>query len=405
MKVLFITTQFPYPLDNGGKIGAFNGLSVVSAENDVVCFSFSEQPEFIDEGLTFFKKKLPNVTFLNPVFHDIHIRKKRLKLLKTMIKDYICNLPYLAAKFENKKMYRAIDDYFSANNCDIVFIDYLNMNMYGKYIRKKYKNHFKIMVLKDHNKEYEIIKQAAEHENNFIKRVILESEWRKTLRYETRAISNVDIVFSVCDENSEFFRKYNVNTYTMFPTYEMLVPYKNKDYTNRILYMGNLSWGANMEGIKWFVDNVFPIIKKKLPEVTLTIVGSGPAENPFSENAGVIYKGYIKDISNIYNNYNVFIVPLFEGSGIRIKILEAFNNEIAVVSTSLGCETIGVSNKKELLIADETISFATAVIELLQNKELNKQLIRNAKELLKNKYSLTVRVKEFGDIMEKFTNE
>ena len=71
MNLLFITTQFPYPLDNGGKIGAFNGISVVSDKYDVTVLSFTEEPQYIEEGIRYFKSVLPNVTFETPVFHDI----------------------------------------------------------------------------------------------------------------------------------------------------------------------------------------------------------------------------------------------------------------------------------------------------------------------------------------------
>lgn len=158
MTILFITTQFPYPLDNGGKIGAFNGICVVSRDNNVTVLSFSEQPEFINEGMAYFKDELPNVRFERPIFHSVHIRKKPFTLARVMLKDYLKNLPYVTAKFENKNMYRLIDENFVNQRWDIVFIDYLNMQVYGEYISKKYKEKYRYMILKDHNLEYEIVK-------------------------------------------------------------------------------------------------------------------------------------------------------------------------------------------------------------------------------------------------------
>jgi glycosyltransferase involved in cell wall biosynthesis len=404
MKILFITPQFPYPLDNGGKIGAYNGICVASKNNDVTVLSFTEESQYVKEGIDFFHNKLPNVFFEEPVFHSIHIRKKIFKLFCAMFLSYIKRIPYIVSKFENRKMYRKIDEMFKKNDLwDIVFIDYLNMNKYGKYIKNRYNKQVKHFILKDHNIEYELAKQECLSSNG-IKKLVLNYEWKRTYKYERYAIENSELVFSVCDENTNEFRKYNSNVWTMFPTYEML-PTKKKKYNKKILYIGNLSWKSNMDGLNWFVNDVFPILKKSISEITLTIVGGGCENNPFKDIVGIEYLGYVKDISNIYDNYSVFIVPLKEGSGIRIKILEAFNNEIAVVSTTLGCDTIGAESDKEIMIADTNEDFADAIIKLLNNKQFNEKICKQAKQLLMNKFSLDARQEEFKQILSKTFKE
>ncbi len=109
----------------------------------------------------------------------------------------------------------------------------------------------------------------------------------------------------------------------------------------------------------------------------------------------------MKDISGVYEDKMVFIVPLFEGSGIRIKILEAFDNEVPVVSTSIGCGTIGAIDGEQLIVADDKDEFAKGVIKLLQDEKLNKEIRKNAKEFLQNKYSLTKRQEEFENEIQK----
>lgn len=264
-KILFLTTQFPYPLDNGGKIGAFNGLSVISKNNKVVVVSFSEDSSGYLEGKKYFEKILPNVTFLEPVRQDVHIRKKPFKLASAIVRAMIKNVPY----------------------------------------------------------------------------------------------------------------------------------------TYKVFFLGGLSWKANLDGLEWFVNDVFPIIKSNVPQASLTIIGGGLNYNPFEGKNGVEYLGYMKDISGVYEDKMVFIVPLFEGSGIRIKILEAFDNEVPVVSTSIGCGTIGAIDGEQLIVADDKDEFAKGVIKLLQDEKLNKEIRKNAKEFLQNKYSLTKRQEEFENEIQK----
>lgn len=403
MKILFLTTQFPYPIDNGGKHGAINGLKVIAKNNDVTVLSFTEEPFYINEGVDFFKKQFVNVNFENPIFHSIHIRKKPLKLLIVMLKGFFSKLPYLVTKFENRLMYKKIDQMFSLNNWEIVFIDYLNMWLYGEYIQKKYSNSYSLLILKDHNIEYEIVKQAANNSHG-IKKNVLNREWRLTKAYEERAIKKADLVFSVCNENTSIIKEINKKSFTMLPTYESKTVYSIRKPSHRILYVGSLSWGANLDGLKWFVNRVLPKIIDKIPDAVLTVVGGGLKQNPFLYNQGVDYKGYLKDISRIYDDHTVFVVPLFEGSGIRIKILEAFDNEIAVVSTTVGCSTIEAEDGKEIIIADDEVNFALGVIELLQNEEKNKQLTINAKSFLRERFGLDKRQDEFKKIIEKEKN-
>lgn len=397
MKVLFITAQFPFPLDNGGKIGAYNGLSVVSTNNEVTCLSFTENPEYTKEGIRFFAGKLPNLKFENPIIHDIHIRNKKIKLFNTMLKGYITNRPYVTSKFDNNEMFKLIDKCFLDNKWDIVFVDYLNMYIYGEYIQKKYKNSYKLFVFKDHNKEYEIVKQAADNMNG-AKKHILKLEWKRTLVYEKKAIAKADLVFSVCEDNTKFMKQFNRNSYTMLPTFS-INECDSVANNNKILYIGSLSWGANIEGVKWFANEVLPLIRKEIPDATLTIVGSGPTENPFCDTPGVIYKGYVKNIDGIYKDYSVFVVPLFQGSGIRIKILDAFNNNIPVVSTLIGCGTINAEDGHDIMIANNIDDFSTAVIRLLTSKEMRVKITTNAKEFLRRNFSLIARVEEFESVI------
>ena len=160
-EILFLTTQFPYPLDNGGKIGAFNGLSVISKNNKVTVLSFAEDLSNYLEGKKYFEKILPNVTFVKPVRQDVHIRKKPLKLAIAILNGMIKNVPYAISKFDNSDMIKKIDQVIKSKHWNLIFVDYINMCAYGHYIRTRYRDCFDYYIFKDHNKEYELVEQEA----------------------------------------------------------------------------------------------------------------------------------------------------------------------------------------------------------------------------------------------------
>lgn len=402
MKILFLTPQFPYPLDNGGKIGALNGIEPLSKYNNLTVLSFSENASDA-AGLAFYAKKIPEVNFEEPIKHKVHIRQDILQMSKVMIKDLILGHPYMMEKFQNKEMYKKIDRILKNEKFDLIWIDYLNMAPYGAYIKKHHRKSYKHIVFKNHNIEYQLFLQESNKRKGIIKKIIAR-EAQILKQKEMEYIQDAEIVFTVCQNDTDYFLDYQKNTYTMLPTYD-IKPYRALlTDTPAVLYIGNLSWKPNVDGMKWFLDKVWPIVKEKCPEASLDIIGSGADISEFSDYSQVNYKGYVEDISGIYSEYRVFIVPLFEGSGIRIKILEAFNEDIAVVATTRSCKTIGHLNN-ELCMEDDENRFADAVLKLLSDNEFNNKVRHRAKQFMQNYFSLESRQKEIQKILEDRFND
>lgn len=399
MKMLFLTPQFPYPLDNGGKKGCYNGLQIVDDLFDVTVLSFCEDNR-AQEGLNYLNRKFHTIRFVQPVKHRIHIRKNIIKLSKVLINDFFSGIPYLTNKFINKKMVDLICKCFDSNDYfDYVFIDYFNMGYYFDFIEKKYKNKFGKIIFKDHNIENKLIKQEYNISKGIIKK-ILQREWKITEQYEISLIKKANICYSVCNENRDYLRQYNKKSYSMLPIYEVKNERTSLSEEPNMFYFGNLSWRQNYEGLIWFIEKVFPIIKTNVSNAKLIIAGSGLNDNPFEKYGDDIqYLGYIDDISHIYDDKKVFVVPLKEGSGIRIKILDAFNNDIAVVSTSIGCETIGAVNGKHIMIADDDVGFAEKVMQLFDSN-INNRIRKAAKDFLREEFSIEKRKLEFIKSLE-----
>lgn len=401
MNILFITTQFPFPLNNGGKIGAYNGISVLQKFSNVTVLSFCEDIKEI-EDYEQLVEKFDSVIYKKPVYHRVHIRKNIFKLASALMSSFFRGIPYLVSKFYDKKMLKLIDEQLENGEYDIIFIDYLNMAVYGDYIKKKYGHRKYRYVLKDHNVEYELFEQEAE-KSGFLKKIIVNWQARLTKKYEIAHIASADYVFTVCDDNVEKLVKYNENTRAMKPTYDIKPFREQLSSDNNVLFIGSLSWKQNIDGLQWFFSNVWNKVLDKVPNATMQLVGSGGSDELFSEK-NVTYLGYVDDLNSLYENAKVFVVPLLEGSGIRIKILEAFNNDVAVVSTVIGCDTIGAS-ADEIIATDDEEAFADAVASLLVDDELNNRIRFNAKQFLEREYSLVQRQKEIKEILSHETGE
>ncbi|MHA2029000.1 MAG: glycosyltransferase [Candidatus Kariarchaeaceae archaeon] len=155
----------------------------------------------------------------------------------------------------------------------------------------------------------------------------------------------------------------------------------NKERNQRILFFGSLFYYPNLDGIRWFCNEIWPIISSKLPGIKLDIIGHvnniEEIEN-IVDLGGITFHGFVENIDPFIRSNACLIVPLRIASGTRIKILESWAKGIPVVSTSIGAEGLGATNSQTLLTGDTPGEFANACIQILNDPDVGTQLAKNA---------------------------
>jgi GT2 family glycosyltransferase/glycosyltransferase involved in cell wall biosynthesis len=135
-----------------------------------------------------------------------------------------------------------------------------------------------------------------------------------------------------------------------------------------MLFMGNFRHTPNQEALAWFLDIVLPLVRAEEPRARLLIVGAEPpARESFHHREGVELVGFVEDVREPLARYALFICPILSGSGVRVKLLEAFAAGIPVVSTRLGAEGLATQDGEICALADEPAAFARHVVELLRD--------------------------------------
>lgn len=157
-----------------------------------------------------------------------------------------------------------------------------------------------------------------------------------------------------------------------------------------LIFTGDMSFFPNIDAVRYFTDQIYPLIKAEVPDVTFYIVGTKPTHEVVAlgtRDTSVKVTGHVDDIGEYLKKAMVSVVPLLGGSGIRTKILEAFYHGKAVVSTSNALEGISVASGKEVLIADRPEEFAKNVVRLLNDEQLRHDLAQNAFSLVISRYT------------------
>jgi glycosyltransferase involved in cell wall biosynthesis len=170
-----------------------------------------------------------------------------------------------------------------------------------------------------------------------------------------------------------------------------------------VAHLGALDWLPNQEGLLWFINKVWPRLREVYPDIEFHIAGRN-APNWFEKKLnidGVKFHGEIDDAEDFLKSYPVHIVPLFSGSGMRIKIVEAMAYGRAVVTTTLGTEGIDTENDVNILISDSDYSFADCIIKLIENNAYCREIGENAFTFVKEKLNNDKLVAELLDFVGK----
>jgi polysaccharide biosynthesis protein PslH len=149
---------------------------------------------------------------------------------------------------------------------------------------------------------------------------------------------------------------------------------------------------VNVDAALWFYREVFPLVRRELPDARFIIAGYGPPQELTSlaeQDPQVEVTGFVDDIDRCYKEAAVFVAPILTGGGIIVKILDALAAGRPVVATSIGNEGIAAQPGRDLLIADDPLTFAAHVIKLLQDTECARTLAANGAEFVRQHYSLT----------------
>ena len=182
----------------------------------------------------------------------------------------------------------------------------------------------------------------------------------------------------------------NSNHYTNVRLNQVELPYNLSKSIHTLIFPAVFSTAANSQAVTFLLDLVYPKIKEKYPDCQLLLVGRNPSQQMIEssdQDTSIIVTGGVEDMRPYFSVASIFVVPLFQGSGTRLKILEAFACCRPVVSTSKGAEGINAISGKHLLIGDTVEEIVSHICDLWSDNLLRERIVQNAFELFEKEYS------------------
>ncbi len=382
MNILFLTNLLPYPLDNGGKIKTYTTLQALKNAGhivDLVCFKESTDSYILEE------KQLSQVcNSVHQVYQKLTTADNKTYMMKLAVKSIFSKLPLSTYKFISNEMKEYIESKKDVKY-ELIYFDHLPLYVYSDICRRIWPN--AKVILDEHNCEATIMKRNADTARNPIKKVFMTFEASKVKRFESKALLSADKSIILSKEDYETLR---IATGKDFE--HVIIPIgvidrgvkKDRNATDgvlNILFVGTLTWEPNNQGLIWFIDNVIPIMESKKMKYHFFIVGKNPSEEVTVKtklNKNITVTGYVDSVDEYYDRCDCMVVPLFIGSGQRVKIIESFAHGMPVISTSIGAEGLEYKSEENIIIADDKDAFIDS-INKLRNEKLRENISHNCR--------------------------
>ena len=300
-------------------------------------------------------------------------------------------LPYAVREFDNDDLEWLIHRQLYLKRADVLQLEYTPMAQYrGEYRRIA-------TALFEHDVYFQAVARGIGYMTSPIARLKARVEYLRALRYELGALPGFHQVQVCTRDNRDFLASYLPAMASQIQEGRRAgIDTTRYDFQpegrerNTMLFLGSFRHDPNRIALDWFVGNVLPRILAKVPEARLVVAGSDPPPaHAYADYAASLeLVGYVEDVREPLARCAVFVCPILSGSGVRVKLLEAFSAGIPVVSTRVGAEGLTDRDGDWCALADDPAEFADKVVALLTDAEAAAALARRARAGVKAEWDM-----------------
>lgn len=382
MQILILSKKTPYPVKDGENIVTMQTIkslhelghtvSVLTMNTSKHRFDYEKLPDEIKQRADF---SVVNVDTEVKVF--------------AAFKNLFTKESYNVVRFNSKEYEEKLIALLMENKFDIIQLEGSYLSQYLNTIRK-----FSTakVVLRSHNIEFEIWQAMAKREKKNWQKKYLSLLARRMKRYELLWLNKHNALVPISAVDEKKLKNYGAT----IPSHVLNAGVEIKNYPltvlenelpNSLFFLGSLDWQPNVNGVNWIIENVFPELKKLFPSLTFHIAGRNISDEIKRINVdGITIHGEVEDAKKFMLAHGIMLVPLFEGSGVRLKIVEGLAMGKLIVSTSVGAEGIDVKDGEEIFLADTKEDFIKKISLLLTDDALAVSMQNKARKFAEENF-------------------
>ncbi len=386
LKVLFLTSRFPYPPFRGDKLRAFNFIRELSKEHEVHLVSFVES-----EDVPYIEKMEEICSNVSTVF----LNKRRSYL--NCVTHLASKKPFQIFYYESPVMRVLIDRLVKDMKPDVIHAHLLRMAPYAE-------------VYDDLPKVLDLCDSISLNYQRFLKyrRDMLSPVYRieqaKMKRYETEIPAKFDASIVIAEHDKRYLEDLAKNNrFSIVKNgvdFDYFQPQDEEEENGGLAFMGTMSYFPNSDGAIYFCREILPLIRQKKFDIWFNIIGNSPTSEvkALAKDGNVNVTGFVDDVRPLVRSSSVFVCPIRAATGLNNKVVEAMAMGIPVVATPQATDGIGVHPGEDILVADEPKDFSEKVLMLLKDAALRDKISRNGLRLVRENYDWKINTDRLIDI-------
>ncbi|MGF7046852.1 glycosyltransferase involved in cell wall biosynthesis [Paenibacillus sp. DS2015] len=367
MKMLVVCSDFPYPADHGGRVDTWGRIKVLAELgwkiHLVVC-----------------GKEMPSEADMKVVYgyvEDIKLCNRRSKLV-----DLLYAIP-MQARSRNELRHVNIDQ------------DYDYVLLEGDYVYPILKNphiQHNNVILRVHNDEAVYFKALARSTKNRIHKLYYYMESRKFTALQKGMLQKVDKYLFISNKEYEIFQKQHPDAKSLFlpPPVTKETFLTNTFQNKHVVFIGSLFMPNNREAIEWYLTHIHPLMLKE-PDYKFIVAGNSRKQSlswlDSYDMTNVVVHDTPESLEDIYQSGYLFVNPMQNGAGVKLKTIEAIQNGLPVISTSIGYEGTGLVHNKQILVADDPNEFYNCIKRLFDHPLEAQALLESSQHFIRTHYN------------------
>lgn len=401
--ILWIVPKWPYPVDDGARRATVQLLKNTTAQGERIHLAaIAADSKQVDTARAQRELGVESVHVIRRAKASSTPVGRYLRFAKALATKPA--MPITLAPYTEKQITDSLETIaMSLSNSPITLVyDGLHCAAHStqgsKYKRPGWA---KRVIYRAHNFESSIWERNAALERNPIKKALLLHQAKRVQAFEASLVESSDATAPVSDDDLQLFRSLRPGCVarTVPIGYPFGAPLPEHS-PFQLMFIGRLDWPPNRDGLKWMLEQVWPKAKRLRPDLELVIAGSGDTRwtAPFLGLHGVRFLGRVDDVEELYRRSSISLVPIFYGSGTRVKVIEASRFGRACISTALGVEGTGLIPGESYLRAESEDDWAKALVDA--NPAIARKTGIQAHAQLREKFDESRAAHEFRELLK-----
>ena len=387
MKLFILLSRVPYILDKGDKLRAFYQIQKLSEKHDITLFALAEETDPLAEATEELQKYCRHV-YLFPL--------TKAAILRNTARSFHNTKPVQVNYFYDAKAQEQVDAIIKRHQPDHIYCQLVRMAEYVRHVKNIPKTLDYMDAFSQGMARRSVIAP-------FYLKPIFKLEAFRLKKYEAQVFNDFRYKTIISRQDRDLIAHPRHKEIAVVPNGIQTSYFQPLDVPKQydLVFTGNMNYAPNIEAAVFLAKKVLPLVHKEFPAVRLLLAGASPSFRVQSlQSEHVTVSGWVPDIRQAYASARVFVAPIFIGTGVQNKIMEAMAMKIPCITTQLVNNGVGAANNCHLLVAQTAVDFAQHITALLHNPDLVEQLTNRATAFVHENYSWHKAVVQLEQVLD-----